>query len=139
MTAVVVHPEVITDIAHLQQTDPQAADAALETIHRLQSGGRGGIQLDRRGWRGYPATDAVMVITTGVGTGTIRIIGVGQLPTLYDRDRLRTMAQSAEPEQAADTRRREAGVPAPAPRSRIIALTTAPDPTHPPQQPARRA
>ncbi len=137
MTTVVVHPDVITDINHLRETDVRAADAVVETIHRLQSGGRGGIQLDRPGWRGYSATDAVMVIATGVGTGRIRIIGVGQLPTLYDRERLSRMAQFAEPEQAASPRRREAGIPAPAPRSRIIALTSTPDPTQPPQRPVR--
>lgn len=124
MTRVVVHSDVMSkDLRQLRKQDKTAAAAALALIRQLGSGPQRGRRLDRPGWRAYEAAPGVAVVATGVGSGTIRVIGVGQLPTVYDPARLRSMAESAV---AADKKAvLEAGVPAPAARSRIVSLADA--------------
>lgn len=125
MTRVVVHRDVVSkDLRHLRKNDRPAADAAVALIRQLESSPQRGRKLEHPGWRAYEVERGVAVIATGVGSGTIRVIGVGRLPTVYDPVRLRSMAESAV---AADKKLSalEAGVPAPAPRSRIVSLAEA--------------
>lgn len=125
MTRVLVHRDVVSkDLRRLRRQDRSAAGAAVALIRLLESSPQRGRKLDQPGWRAYEPAPGVGVIATGVGSGTIRVIGVGRLPTVYDAERLRSMAESAvvtDAKQAA----LEAGVPSPAPRSRIVSLSEA--------------
>jgi hypothetical protein len=125
VTTVRVHPDVVADLRRLRKADASAADAALTLVRELSSTPKRGTRLDRPGWRAYTPAPGVAVIASGVGTGTIRVLGVGQLPTLYDAERLRAMAESATATDAKKKSKLEAGVPPPAARSRIVNLAEA--------------
>src|SRR5262249_45497153 len=124
VTRVLVHAEVKRDLSRLRRHDKAAADAAKALMRELESSPRRGERLDKPGWRGYEVTPSVALIATGVGTGTIRVLGVGPLPTVYDPARLRAMAESAVASDM-NQAKLEAGVPAPAARSRIVSLSEA--------------
>jgi hypothetical protein len=119
--AVTVHRSVADDLRQIAARDPAAADGLRAELARLATDARGGERVGRPGWRVYLSVPGYAVVADAVGTGAVRVLGVAPLPTLYDPERLRSMAKTAE-NRPGRRPRRDKTVPSPAPRTRIVAL-----------------
>jgi hypothetical protein len=121
MTRVVVYKNVKRELQQVLKTDSAAAEALLDAIRRLKTSTRGGVRLEQPGWRAYVTAPGHAIIASGIGTSDIRVLTATKLPTMYDTERLRQMAEAAISRDAsADIR--DVGVPSPAARSKIVTL-----------------
>jgi hypothetical protein len=122
--SVSVHRGVGEDLRSIERTDPTSAALLRKAILQLRSGVEGR-PVDSGSKRVLTSVPGFGIVIDGVDSGKIRVIGVGRLPTLYDADRLREQARTADMSSAAGRRRVDPTVPSPAPRTRIVTLDAA--------------
>lgn len=58
---------VLGDLPSLREEDPDAADALVDAIRRLETTTRGGQLLDQAGWRAFESVPSFALIAAGSG------------------------------------------------------------------------